>query len=214
MLHQFAHDLRDFQSKKWMHLKTPHNYRKVDFKQEYKEHLSLICGHIKEHFRRITKDDSIEVAIRLARPIKDEPDNVEYVTRFRTSGLNKNREKTTSPIPANKGLPRYLIEKGCQEILIYNDINEAVKMNLFQKTTSEEKFPNEIHTMVVCPLNAWDGSKKSMIGILYVTSRNKKTFKEEHIDTARFMGDMTASAIAFATSVYKIINKSSKWSQQ
>lgn len=210
ILHQFVHDIRDYHSKLFRHLKEINKKKNRDFAQEYKEHLLLLANHIRDLFRKLVNDTSVEVVIRLAYPSKDQNGNVVYVTRVRTFGLNKNRELTTQPIPANKGLPRYLIEKDCHEILIYEDIEEASILGLFEKTKSEEKFPNEIKTMMVSPLNAFDGSKRSMIGILYITSRNDNVFKEKHIDSARFVADASANSISFGTMMYKLIGSYSK----
>jgi hypothetical protein len=206
-MHQLVHDIRDYHTKKFRDLKNHHTTKNKDFSQEYKEHLYLLANHTREYFRWLISDNSIEVAIRLAYPSKVEQGNVLYVTRVRTSGLNKNRNETSEPIPANKGIPRYLIEKQCQEILIYLNIDEAIELGLFQKTKSEEKYPKEIKTMIVSPLNAWDGSKKSMIGILYVTSRNNNVFHESHIDSARFIADSLANSISFSTMMFNMISK-------
>lgn len=210
MLHQFVHDIRDYHTKIFRHLKDIHNSKNKDFSQEYKEHLLLIANHTKDFFRTLLKDDSIETAIRLAFPSKKEKGNVEYITRIRTSGLNKNREETSEPIPANKGIPRYLIERKCQEILIYEDIAEAIRLGLFFETANERNFPEEIKSMMVCPLNAWDGSKKSMIGILFITSRENDIFKEKNVDSARFVSDAAANSISFASMMYKLINSYKK----
>jgi len=210
MLHQFMHDIRDYHSRLFRHLKNIHETKNYDFTQEYNGHLLLLANHIRDLFRRLINDSSIEVAIRLAYPIKEQDGNVEYVTRVRTAGLNKNREDTSVPIPANKGIPRYLIERKCHEILIYQDIEESIRLGLFHKTENEEKYPNEIKTMIVCPLNAFDGSRCSMIGILYITARNENIFKEEHVDYARFVADAAANSISFATMMYKIIESYSK----
>lgn len=207
LMHQLVHDIRDYHTKKFRDLKNHHTTKNKDFSQEYKEHLYLLANHTREYFRWLISDNSIEVAIRLAYPSKVEQGNVLYVTRVRTSGLNKNRNETSEPIPANKGIPRYLIEKQCQEILIYLNIDEAIELGLFQKTKSEEKYPKEIKTMIVSPLNAWDGSKKSMIGILYVTSRNNNVFHESHIDSARFIADSLANSISFSTMMFNMISK-------
>lgn len=207
LLHQLVHDIRDYHTKKFRDLKDYHTKKHVDFNQEYREHLLLLANHAREHFKRLTNDNSIEIAIRLAYPSMKEKGNIVYITRVRTSGLNKNRETTSEPILANQGIPRYLIEKGCQEILIYLDINEAIELCLFKKTKSEEKYPNEIKTMIVCPLNAWDGSRKSMIGILYITSRKGNVFSEKHVDSARFIADTLANSISFSTMLHKMITK-------
>lgn len=210
MLHQFAHDMRDYHSLLFRHLKEVHKNKNRDFREEYSNHLQSIANHIRDLYKRLTGNDSIDVCIRLAYPIKGENDNVEYVTRVRTSGLRQNREDTTDPIPANKGIPRYLIEKQCHEILIYNDIDEAARLNLFLKTRNEENYPNDIKTMIVCPMNAFDGVRCSMIGILYITTRDTNVFKEEHVDYSRFVADTAANSVSIATAMYRIINSFSK----
>lgn len=210
MLHQFMHDMRDYHSRLFRYKKEIHKNKDRDFTSEYSEHLLCIANHIRELFRRLINNSSIEVAIRLAYPIERQEGNVEYITRVRTSGLNQNRSETSEPIKANKGIPRYLIEKKSHEVLIYQDIKQAIEFNLFQKTENEEKYPDEIKTMIVCPLNAFDGIRCSMIGILYIVARDENLFKEEHVDYARFVSDATANSISIATMMYKIINSFSK----
>ena len=210
MLHQFMHDMRDYHSRLFHYKKKIYKNKDKDFTREYSEHLLCIANHIRELFRRLINNSSIEVSIRLAYPIEGQDGNVEYITRVRTSGLNQNRSDTSEPIKANEGIPRYLIEKKCHEILIYQDIDQAIEFNLFQKTENEEKYPDEIKTMIVCPLNAFDGTRCSMIGILYVVARDENLFKEKHVDYARFVADATANSISIATMMYKIINSYSK----
>jgi len=205
LLHQFTHDIRDAHSQLFRKIanKNPSNLA-----QNYQNHLKLVIDYSKDYFRKITNDNTIEAALRLATPHKEEQGNILYKTVTRTNGLNKNRENTSELIAANKGLPRYLIETNKQrKVLIYNDLEKAIKLGVFKKTKSEEEFPKEISTMMVAPLNAWDGKKNSMIGILYITSRNKKTFAEKNVDSMRFIADKISDTISISTEINKIILK-------
>ncbi len=58
-----------------------------------------------------------------------------------------------------------------------------------------KKYPDDISTMMVAGLNAWDGSSETMIGILYITSRNENVFKEKHVDLLGFAADIGALTI-------------------
>ncbi len=113
----------------------------------------------------------------------------------RTDGLNSGREETSEDISPDEGIARFLIERDCHGTLLYNDIDAAIKMHAFKKTESERQYSEEIITMMVAPLNGWDGEKKSMIGIFYITSRNKKTFSVKYTDSALFAADMFSRSL-------------------
>ena len=68
-----------------------------------------------------------------------------------------------------------------------------------------------ISSLAVAPLRAWDGKKKSMIGMVYMTSENKKTFCEEHVDGLRFLADILSDALASSITVnHMLIMKGNK----
>jgi hypothetical protein len=79
--------------------------------------------------------------------------------------------------------------------LLYNDIDAAADKGAFKITQSERQYSKEIITMMVAPLNGWDGEKRSMLGLLYITSRNKRTFSVKYTDTTLFAADMFARSL-------------------
>jgi hypothetical protein len=195
LLHSLAHSLRDYQSG----LFNSRAQGEEAILENFRNHVVDLCEYIKDYFVLMTYDKSINCAIRLAVEI-DEPDGIQivYKTYGRSSGLNQARAETTEDIPANRGIPRYLIEeKECKGVLRYNDLNEAMKNGIFQKTKNEEEYPEEIKTLFVAPMSAWDGKKRSMIGLMYITSRKKNVFKHKHVDCMRFVTDLSASSVAF-----------------
>ena len=70
------------------------------------------------------------------------------------------------------------------------------------------KYTDEIKTMMVAPLNAWDGKRQSMIGLLYVTSREKNIFSIKYVDSMRFVADIVAKAFAFFVRQRKLLDNS------
>lgn len=199
-LHQLAHSLRDYQTetcKRILSEKEPQNL--IYEKERFCVYIKEICESVKNCFARYIGDSTIEVAIRLAVEISDTTGakRTIYSTMGRSLGLNSERSKTTEDIGSNEGIARYLIEKReSHGVLIYNDLQKAADKDTFKITVNERKYPDEICTMMVAPLNAWDGKAQSMIGILYVTSRRKNIFAFKHVDIMRFIADKIASSIA------------------
>ncbi|MCI5125913.1 MAG: hypothetical protein D3925_15940, partial [Candidatus Electrothrix sp. AR5] len=72
-------------------------------------------------------------------------------------------------------------------------------------------FGETVGSLAIAPLKAWDGKKKSMIGIVYLASGSKKTFREEHIDGIRFLADILSDAVASSITVnHMLIMKGNK----
>jgi len=55
-------------------------------------------------------------------------------------------------------------------------------------TPNDRKFINEVRTMMVAPINGFDGTQKSMLGVVYVTS-SKDIFSARHVDAFRGIAD-------------------------
>ncbi|MBI3353795.1 MAG: hypothetical protein HY034_02760, partial [Nitrospirae bacterium] len=144
----------------------------------------------------------------LATMEDDKTQKIVYTTVGRSSGLSSKREETTEGISANEGIPRFFIEeKGSQGILIYNDLHKASSMGAYKRTANDAKYPDEIKTMMVAPLNAWDGKRQSMIGILYIASRESNAFSIIYVDSMRFVADIIAKAFSHFICQRKHINK-------
>ena len=197
LLHDFSHFLRDHQTK--VYKSTPskkgHDYET----EKFHNYIEQICERTKDYFHRITGNHSIEAAIRIAvdESLVDGKHEIYYKTIGRSSGLSDQRKDSTTDIAANEGIPRFFADKNSRGILIYNDLEKASGINAYLLTDNDKTYKDEIKTMMVAPLNAWDGKRQSMIGILYVTSRESNVFSAKHIDTIRFVADMVAKAIGF-----------------
>jgi hypothetical protein len=203
-LHQLSHDIRERQSELHDKLSPGKKFSKGKLKKELEFLLKEVCENIACHFRLLAGDETISAAIRLA--VYDEKNKrVVYKTFARTKGLNNNRQKSSEPIPINEGIARFLREvKNCQGVLIYNDLSAAADMDAYKITVNDRKYPKEINTMMVAPLNAWAGAKEDMIGILYVTSRNKDVFLPSHVDQIASAADLTAVAVASSMELVRL----------
>lgn len=183
LLHQLAHFARDTQV---LLAKASSEIRLRDVTSSY-------AGRVKEYFEELLPNIDIQVAIRIVEFV-DCKTCYKIITR--TSGLNSGRENYTEPLAADEGIARFLqSESAGRGVLIYHDLKEAAKIQAYQLTKNDEKYPDDISTMMVAGLNASDGSSEKMIGILYITSRNKKVFKEKHVDLLGFAADIGASTL-------------------
>ena len=205
MLHEFSHFLRDHQTKviKFFHLNKLDKKNSDDAFQSY---INEICARVQEYFKILVKDESVACCIRIAIDKSKNPGKHEifYKTISRSTGLSQQREESSQDIAANEGIPRFFAETDRKGILIYNDLISASKKHAYKLTYNDDTYIEDIKTMMVAPLNAWDGKKESMIGILYVTSRQKNVFKVKHIDSIKFVADSVSNSIALTVQKYKL----------
>jgi hypothetical protein len=197
MLHEFTHYLRDHQTQVFYGMIT---YRSLEHEADFFQgYIDQICSKTQSYFKRLTGDSSIAVAIRLAveEPNGEEDNKILYKTIGRSSGLSSKRKDTSTDIPSNVGIPRFFADKNSMGVLIYSDIKKAAGINAYILTENDRIYNDEIITMMVAPLNAWDGKTQNMIGLLYITSREENTFSVKYIDTLRFVSDMIAQSIGF-----------------
>lgn len=201
-LHEMAHLIRNEQTNAYHRsYNAPKHVDEQVEKERFETYLVSMCERLKTYFQYFSGDDTVEAAIRLAVNTSSEPTRTEIVYRTvaRSSGLHTLRGKTSEDVKPNVGIPRFLSDQDSQGVLIYNDIQKAASLRAFKLTQNELTYPNDIATMMVAPLNAWndDDGGQAMIGILYLTSRKKKTFNATHVDLVRFSADLIGSSIAF-----------------
>lgn len=210
-LHELAHFLCDQQTTAYKKLLSKDKSDDLDYETEQlRSYAKHVCERVKDYFTRLIKDTTVEVAIRLATKATedDKAQKIAYTTVGRSSGLSSKREETTEGISANEGIPRFFIEeKESRGILIYYDLHKASSMGAYKLTMNDSKFSDEIKTMMVAPLNAWDGKRQSMIGILYITSRESNAFSIIYVDSMRFVADIIAKAFAHFICQKKHLNK-------
>ncbi len=205
-LHQLAHQVRNEHSQLLKKLSGKDKASPEDCLRYFSETLEVIQGYL----RTITGEKSIELAVRIALPHQEEQGNIIYQTLARTQGLQESTWFAAS-IPANEGIPRYLIEeRDACNVLIYRDIKKAMQDKVFLEA-EDESFVETVKSLAISPLKAWDGKKKSMIGMVYLASGRKKAFREEHIDGIRFIADILSDAAASSITVnHMLIMKGNK----
>ncbi len=87
---------------------------------------------------------------------------------------------------------------------------KAIKEQVFGEET-DPAFTDRVRSLAVAPLKAWDGKKKSMVGMLYISSARKKSFREEHVDGIRFLADILSDALASSLTInHMLIMKGNK----
>lgn len=73
-------------------------------------------------------------------------------------------------ILSDEGIALALRQKGIKGVFLIPEIDVAINCG-YWKETPNDKLP-DVKTLMVAPVNGWDGENKVMLGILYVTSRN------------------------------------------
>jgi hypothetical protein len=204
-LHQLAHQLRNEHSQLLKRLAGKDKASPEDALRALSEILQRA-----QRYLEICTREKHELALRIALPHQQEQGNIIYQTLVRTVGLEKS-SWLDQALVANKGIPRYLIEeRDFCNVLVYRDINKAIKEQVFLEAT-DFALTDRIKSLAVAPLKAWDGKKKSMVGMLYISSPRKKSFREEHIDSIRFFADILSDALASSLTVnHMLIMKGNK----
>lgn len=166
--------------------------------QALEKHLQDYCQILKEYFRTLSGDDTLEICIRVA---EESNGAIAYRTYARSTGLSPGRAKTSQPIPIDQGVPAHLIRCGGGGVMVYTDIPEAVKLKLFFETNNERDYPSEIASMAVAPLNYSNigDSKRQLIGLLHLTSRHHKPLDVNNLDAVGFAADILALSLGRMT---------------
>ena len=196
VLHLLTHCTRDRQAALYIKLVSGKVHAEWELKRELEHMLSDLCLIILDYFQTLTGDKTISTAFRIAVQNKN-TDELAYET-FARQGLNPNRKDTSESIPANEGIPRFLREeKNSQGVLIYHDLPGAADVGAYKWTKNDGKYKDEITTMMVAPLNAWQGrTKQDMIGILFIGSRRRNVFDVRHVDSVALVADHVAATVA------------------
>ncbi len=196
-LHSLAHYLRDAETKI---LSTGSPSLRASLKPDSDGLSTFVvgcCDRVRDIFRDLAGDPTIEAAIRIAVSSRGADGAVVYRTIARSSGLSPARNATTEDVPANAGVARFFLERTkSQGVLLYRDIAEAARKNAYMLSRNDDLFRQEISTMMVAPLNAWNGHEHCMIGLLYVTSSRNSTFTDDHVEHLSFAADTVAAALS------------------
>ncbi|NTU74459.1 hypothetical protein HGB07_10135, partial [Candidatus Roizmanbacteria bacterium] len=184
-LHMITHEIRD---------------QIVDVRSDKNKYPNIklisqaLCEKVKLYFSESIdcKDISIGVAIRIARK-NTQNCKTEYVTVGR-AGLSPGRDRGSVPLLSDEGLAKILQhDKGSQGMLVIYSLQKAIDAFVYTKQPNDTNFPDDIKSMMVAPINGWDGQQKRMLGILFVTSRRENTFGKKYTDSVGFIADALAN---------------------
>ncbi|MBK7952706.1 MAG: hypothetical protein IPK02_01365 [Candidatus Accumulibacter sp.] len=196
LLHRLTHNARDRQTALHSKLIPGKPYSKGKLTKELELMLTELCQNLSDYFKTLIGDESITASIRLA--VEDNKTGlIVYKTFARSAGLNPNRRGTSEAIPVNQGIPRFLRDdNNGQGVIFYHDLKGAAAIGAYKITENDRRYPDDIATMMVAPLNAWSGTRQDMIGLLYIASRQTDVFEVSHVDSIAFVADHAATAIA------------------
>ena len=178
-LHALCHQTRDDAAKLMGEPNTP----------DYPSRLERFDGHTVERvaafFRAFVGDESIACALRLAEEIGGKDC---YVTKARSQGMDPSRAENSQPVPADKGLAWLLMQKQFQGVHIIDSIPGLIQSGAWIETKNDRL--TDVRTLMVAPVNGWEGNEKAMLGILYVTSRRKAVFLPRHTLPLKAVADL------------------------
>lgn len=122
------------------------------------------------------------------------------------AGLNSNRSDSSNDLSATDGVAKFFTSKGGSHGMIQiNNLEEAEAEGIFIRDKNDKNFPNDIRSMMICPINGWDGESKGMLGILYVTTSERfSIFGEKYTDSMGFISD--ALAIVYSELITSLIS--------
>jgi hypothetical protein len=166
-LHSLTHEIRDRVNKIQSLEPSQRGAETIHFHQH-------IVDKIAAYFRHRVRDPSVSCCIRLA---ENTDGAIQYVTAARASGLVQERKEYTVPISSNEGIAKAFLEKKCNGSFLIRDLKMAVEAGIW-KPMENDKF-EDARFFLVCPINGWQRGKRTMIGILFITSR-KNTLAPGH----------------------------------
>lgn len=160
------------------------------YREKYGRFHADVADRIAEIFKQLTRDSTINCAIRLAERTNGAD---EYATKGRSKNMNPSRADMSEPIPGDKGIVRFLRDKQRRGVYIIEDIGQATRDEAWHKTPTDDL--RDVKTLIVAPINGYstsiDGTRneKTMLGMLYVTSRGNR-FNQFHCELLMGLADL------------------------
>ncbi len=154
-----------------------------------------LCTNIQHYLQDLVGDRTIGCAIRIGIENVDSNNEIEYHTIGRSSNLDVGRKKTTEPLKRSEGIPHFLESRG-QGILFYDDIELAIKNKAYIETKNDQSYKKEVKSMIVAPINGWNGNSQDLIGLLHITSKTEKIINASYVDVMKYHGDFLAITYA------------------
>jgi len=148
----------------------------------------LLKGDVRNYFRH---NLNVNVVIRLASSVNQ--NEISYSTVGRSSGLNQNRSLSSKPLELDEGIIKLINNNGNQGVVLLNNLEKAEKDNIYKRSKNDKIYQKEVRSKAIAPINGWDGEKRSMIGVLVITSSHCNTIKHKHVDLIATVADIYAN---------------------
>lgn len=184
--HSFFHELRDE-----LPVALAEKPGSKDRAKQTKAIYQGMVQTIADYFCHRKKDDQINCALRILH----EDDT--FVTRARSSGLDKSRKQRSQPIPLNKGLANHLRANDAHGVFLIDSIDSAIEGGIWMPTATDGL--KDVKKLMVCPVNTVENGSRAMIGILYVTSADNSFGAQDSLPLKAF-ADAIGMALALLLS--------------
>lgn len=156
--------------------------------------ISELCLYIGDATLKVFKArkfGDIGVAIRLSGC--DESHKGSYSTIYRAGNLSLSREQTH--VDKEKGVANLLLQQNKNGCAIFPNIHKA-SCKEFVRSSNEDKFRDEVKSMIAIPLCVQEGNGGEMIGILHISSTRENAFNQDDVALAKALADMAATMLA------------------
>jgi GAF domain-containing protein len=153
---------------------------------------AILCEKVKNYFGILKRSDILGAAIRV---VIDQGDGVLGFKTIGRANLSQPRAASSENLPFNRGVSMQFQRHHCQGVLIYNDIEKAIKEGVFHETKNEKNdvLKKEIQSLIVAPLTIY--GENAIIGLLYVTSRQTNYFSSRDVNHIEGLADIVSIAI-------------------
>lgn len=132
-----------------------------------------LCNNIASYFEELIGERTVCCAIRCAKENEGKP---EFVTMARSQKMHRERDRLSTPLPADEGVARILRKESNSGVLYVWDIEEAKKLGIWYDTGTDNL--GDVTQVMVAPINGYPADKhcdkKETFGLLYVTTLKKK----------------------------------------
>lgn len=190
-MHDLLHDTRNFLNLLHARMSRVNGLSQPEIEREeerLKEHWRSQCEVIRKHLCAVYNDKKLGVCVRLV----GEENGKVFLTTVGRAGLSNNRERTTERIPANIGLPSVFAKHNNRGVIYVHDKQLAADREAYVLTENDREFEHEFTYVAVAPINSWNGSRATLVGLLFIGSSSRKVLKPKHMDILRTCSDALA----------------------
>jgi hypothetical protein len=194
--HRFCHWLRD----ESRNIQLAAESGRIDtYSSSLERFHSRAANLVASYFRAIAGDKTVNCAIRICLEDRNDPSGYAYTTLGRSDEMNSERETLSVPLSSQQGIALKLRNQNQLGVVIVRSIPAAVAEGWWKSCPTDQLA--DVTTCMVAPINSRTSQGvRSMLGILYVTSRHD-CFRRRHVEPMKGIADllgMTYPSLALA----------------